>query len=361
MLLVAADATRRGHPTTRRRSPSRRHPGRRRGSCSRGAAGCGGPRRRPQRHDDVLRRSAPVALSVGDQRRSGAEWLHAMLSPAATCSPGSGGQADADGRLIGTGGCDPADWSDFVAGHIALIESGRAFAATRSRTRRTRAIGLISLYPHWEAGQTRRPTLLDPMAYHPGHRGRQRAHDSSPRRGSQRRVGPSFVGRDDVAADERQHPGPRPGQTQDVVSSASARRPRRGSHDGPGVSDAPVSVATLAVASSPAIAIRSAAWGLAARGAGEPRLSGLCRRPGLGGPGRDRAMCLNLDMDASPNAARFVYDDAGAPPGSDEPTQRLLDALAAVGKPGLITDLGGASDHANFEPPGSRRPASSPA
>ena len=27
----------------------------------------------------------------------------------------------------------------------------------------------------------------------------------------------------------------------------------------------------------------------------------------------------------------------------------LLDALAAEGKPGLITDVGGASDHLNFE------------
>ena len=58
---------------------------------------------------------------------------------------------------------------------------------------------------------------------------------------------------------------------------------------------------------------------------------------------------FNLDMVASPGAARFVYDDSTAPPGSDQLTQLLFDALSAAGKPGLLTDVGGASDHYPFE------------
>jgi aminopeptidase S len=57
---------------------------------------------------------------------------------------------------------------------------------------------------------------------------------------------------------------------------------------------------------------------------------------------------LNLDMVGSPNPARFVYDEAGAAPGSAQITQELLDALAGAGSAGLTTDPGGASDHYAF-------------
>jgi aminopeptidase S len=53
-------------------------------------------------------------------------------------------------------------------------------------------------------------------------------------------------------------------------------------------------------------------------------------------------------MVGSPNPGRFVYDDATSPAGSTDLTQRLLDALSGLGKPGQALDLGGGSDHYAF-------------
>jgi aminopeptidase S len=57
---------------------------------------------------------------------------------------------------------------------------------------------------------------------------------------------------------------------------------------------------------------------------------------------------LNFDMLASPNAVRFVYDEAGAAPGSQELTDRFVVALEQAGLAWEPIDLEGDSDHGPF-------------
>jgi Peptidase family M28/PA domain len=298
--------------------------------------------------------AAPVELIVGDQRWSGSEWLNTMLYSASGDVTGvvQTVKLTPDGRQINTGGCDPADWSDFVAGNIALIESGPC--ARRDQILNAvhaGAIALISLYPNWAAGQTRRPTLLsqdgvtiptivagsDPtqalLAAAAGGATAQVVTNTT--------ITPAV--NDDVIAEW-------PGTGDQVVML--------GAHldsviDGPGINDNGSGVATLlSLARSvtgnprPDETIRFGFWGAEEYG----ELGSAAYVSGLPATELDRLTAyFNLDMVASPNAARFVYDDSTAPPGSDQLTQMLLGALSAADKPGLLTDLGGASDHLNFE------------
>jgi Zn-dependent M28 family amino/carboxypeptidase len=57
---------------------------------------------------------------------------------------------------------------------------------------------------------------------------------------------------------------------------------------------------------------------------------------------------LNLDMVGSPNAARFVYDDALAAAGSEQLTAALLAELEELGAPAETFDVGASSDHFSF-------------
>ena len=57
---------------------------------------------------------------------------------------------------------------------------------------------------------------------------------------------------------------------------------------------------------------------------------------------------LNLDMLASPNAVRFVYDEAGAAPGSEELTDAFGAAFDEAGLAWEPIDLEGDSDHGPF-------------
>jgi aminopeptidase S len=57
---------------------------------------------------------------------------------------------------------------------------------------------------------------------------------------------------------------------------------------------------------------------------------------------------LNFDMIGSPNAIRFVYDEAGAPDGSDAITRLFANALTSAGLAWEPIDLEGDSDHGPF-------------
>ena len=154
--------------------------------------------------------AAPVRLIVGDQQWSGADWLHAMLYPASGNVSGvlESVRLTPDGRVIDTGGCDPADWADFVAGHVALVASGPCLRRDQVvNAQNAGAVGLISLYPSWEVGQTRRPTLLDPAgitipAIVAGGEPTEALLSAAAAGG----IGPYRIQRHDDAGDERQRP-----------------------------------------------------------------------------------------------------------------------------------------------------------
>ncbi len=305
-------------------------------------------------HFTFFDEAAPVQLTVGSQHWGGADWLHSMLYSAGGDVTGvvQSVKLTPDGRQIDTGGCDPADWSDFVAGHVALIESGPCLRRDQVlNAQNAGAIGLISLYPNWTQGQTRRPTLLDPQgvtipAVVAGGEPTQAllaaaAAGATIELDSQVTTRPAT--NDTLIAEW-------PGTTDQVVML--------GAHldsvlDGPGINDDGSGVATLlslahsiAANPQPVKTIRFGFWGGEEYGELGSAAYVHSLSPDEIGHISDY---FNLDMVASPNAARFVYDDSTAPPGSDELTQLLLDALSAAGKPGLITDVGGASDHYNFE------------
>ena len=298
--------------------------------------------------------AAPVELTVGNEHWTGTGWLNTMLYSASGDVTGvvQTVKLTPDGRQINTGGCDPADWADFVAGNIALIESGPCLRRDQILNAiNAGAIGLISLYPGWEEGQTRRPTLLSPDGVTiptivAGAEPTQ-ALLTAAAAGATAHITTSVTitpaSNDNVIAEW-------PGSGNGVVMM--------GAHldsviDGPGINDNGSGVATLlslaqSVASNPqpSATVRFGFWGAEEYG----ELGSAAYTTALPAAERERISAyFNLDMVASPNPARFVYDDSTAPPGSDALTQKLLDALAAAGTPGLITDVGGASDHLPFE------------
>jgi Zn-dependent M28 family amino/carboxypeptidase len=261
-----------------------------------------------------------------------------------------------DGRWIDTGGCDAANWAQFVPGHIAVIESGPCFRLDQVlNAQNAGAIGLISLYPHWLGNQTRRPTLIDPGAVTipaivAGGEPTAAILAALAAGGSAQvhvAVETHPVTIDNVIAEIR-------GASDEVVML--------GGHldsvlDGPGINDNGSGVATLlSLARSvseqpqpPPRTIRFAFWGAEEFG----EFGSAAYVAGLDAAQRSRIHAyLNLDMVASPNAGRFVYDEPDASPGSDELRDALMTALSEAGTAGAPISVGGASDHFSFQQAG---------
>jgi Zn-dependent M28 family amino/carboxypeptidase len=126
--------------------------------------------------------------------------------------------------------------------------------------------------------------------------------------------------------------------------------------DGPGINDNGSGVATLlAIAAAvagqpqPAASIRFGFW--AAEEFGDLGSADYVNQLGQSDRTKIDAY-FNLDMVGSPNPGRYVYDNAAAPAGSSDITQRLLAALSSLGAPGLPMDMGAGSDHYAFEQAG---------
>ena len=291
-----------------------------------------------------------VTLALGDSTWSGGQWLHAMIYSAS-------GQVDAPLDPVGSwaGGasvCSTDGWRSFARGHIAVLYGeGCAYRQIVLNAQQAGAAAVIAMYPHWQANETRRPTLLDPsgidipaivtgaepssalVAAADGHTSAQLAVEMSE----------SPARADDVL-------GTLTGSGDEVVML--------GGHldsviDGPGINDNGSGVATLlALAESlaaqpqPERSVRFAFW--TAEELGD--LGSASYVDSLPGAELTRiAAYVNLDMVASPNPVRLVYDSATDAPGSDQITRDLLDALSNAGTPGLPIDLGASSDHAAFE------------
>ena len=122
--------------------------------------------------------------------------------------------------------------------------------------------------------------------------------------------------------------------------------------DGPGIDDNGSGVATLlsmaasvAANPQPSKTIRFGFWGAEENGfLGSHAYVSSLDPAQIGQIGA----YLNLDMVASPGGERIVYNDPGAPPGSAQLSQQLLNALLAAGKPGLPEDESHESDHESF-------------
>jgi Zn-dependent M28 family amino/carboxypeptidase len=297
--------------------------------------------------------AAPVTLAVGDQAWSGSEWLHAMLYSAS-------GSAEAEvqavgiagGSAAGSAGCDPSDWGSFTSGDIALVMSGPCLRRDQVMlAQQAGAVALVALYPGWAAGQTKRPTLIDPGGIEiPAIAAGQapadallRAADDGTTVRIEAQVTLTLASGDSIIGE---------------LAGDSNRVVMLGGHldsvlDGPGINDNGSGVATLlaiaasvAAAGTPHTTVRFAFW--AAEEFGDLGSADYVRDLDQGELERIDTY-LNLDMVGSPNPARYVYDDALAAPGSERLRDALLDALDALGQPGTTTDLSGSSDHYAFE------------
>ncbi|HYI21552.1 MAG TPA: M20/M25/M40 family metallo-hydrolase, partial [Candidatus Limnocylindrales bacterium] len=300
--------------------------------------------------------AAPVELIIGAETWSGPEWLHAMIYSAPGDVSGTLQTVGiAGGQPTETGGCDAADWGTFSAGNVALVLSGPCLKRDQVLLAQDAgAAAIIGLYPTWGANQIRRPTLIVPdgieiPAIVAGLEPATALLAAAETGGNVEivvEVEMSPTTNDNIVAELR-------GASPEVVML--------GAHldsvlDGPGLNDnASGSAALLAMAAAlsqqaqPAQTIRMAFWGAEELGTHGSR----AYVDGLSAADREAIQAyLNLDMVASVNPARYVYDNELAPAGSDDITQALLDALDALGAPGLPVDLGGGSDHAGFEAAG---------
>ncbi len=300
--------------------------------------------------------AAPVELTIGAESWSGPEWLHAMIYSAPGHVSGALQTVGiAGGQPTETGGCDEADWSTFSAGNVALVMSGPCLKRDQVLLAQDAgAAAIIGLYPTWGANEIRRPTLIVPSgiqipAIVAGLEPATALLAAAEAGGSaeiQVEVEMSPANDDNIVAEL-------PGASPEVVML--------GAHldsvlDGPGLNDnASGSAALLAMAGAlsqqaqPAQTIRMAFWGAEELGTHGSR----AYVDGLAAADREAIQAyVNLDMVASVNPARYVYDNELAPSGSDDITQALLDALDELASPGLPVDLGGGSDHAAFEAAG---------
>jgi Zn-dependent M28 family amino/carboxypeptidase len=293
---------------------------------------------------------APVELTVGDQTWTGDEWLHSTLY---------GGEGDAAGGLEVVGGqggfgtaCTDAEWSGFTAGHIAIVLGGGCFFRDKvALAQEAGAIAVIAPNTEREANVEVRPTLIDPdLATIPvivAGREPALALLAAADAGGSAQVIVDTVERpatvENVIAEW-------PGATDEVVML--------GGHldsvlDGPGINDNGSGVATLlalaesvAANAQPQKTVRFGFWASEENG----EFGSTFYVDELPQAERDLInVYLNLDMVGSVDGQRLVYDDALAAPGSSEITDAIVDALRAAGAPGFATDLGGASDHAQFE------------
>jgi aminopeptidase Y len=284
--------------------------------------------------------SEPVSVGFGDIGWTSPEWLHAALYSAS-------GDVEAVSEYV-FGGCEPTDWRDFTRRRVALVDGGGCFL--RQKVENAQAAGaaaLISFYP-WPANEIRRPTLLDPVGITipvvvAG------SEPSTALRNQEGQIVNVFVHGDTHLATVDNIIATLPGATEEMVML--------GGHldsvlDGPGINDNGSGVATLlvlaksvAVQPEPEKTIRFGFW--AAEEFGDLGSFAYVSELSPAEIGQISAY-FNLDMVASPNPGRYVYDEPGAPLGSAALMERLLAAFEALDMPASTTDTGGASDHAAF-------------
>lgn len=281
--------------------------------------------------------------------------FHAMIFSASgdvTARVATVGFSDSAGGE-GNQGCDATDWVAFPAGAIALTPPGACFRRDEAiLAQDAGAVAIVVAYPHWEAGEARRPTLIQP------------AQIRIPVISAIGAVGDALT----EAADSgtRVRVSVQTEIDEATVRNVIAESPGSGSgdrvvmvgahldsvHDGPGINDngsgtaAVLEIARLLGGSEHPATFRFALWageelGLYGSGNYVQGLNSLERRP--------IAAYLNLDMLGSPNGVPIVYRDAAAAPGSEAIGDFLAGWLEANGDGAEFEDLGGGSDHYFFE------------
>jgi hypothetical protein len=298
--------------------------------------------------------TSPSTLVIGDQTWTAPEWLQANLYSGAgdVTAPAEGVGIGPNGEVSGSGGCSADDWTDFLAGHVAVVWGG----GCRRRdvvdlAQASGAVALISMYPGWTANHVLQPTLVDPNGVSiPTIVVGQDPVDpliEAARTGGQVRVNVPIetqpITVHNVIADL-------PAATDAVVMLGGHLDSVLGgaglNDNGSGSSTVLAMAEKIVGGPQPQTDIRIGFW--AAEEFGD--IGSRQYVDSLSEPERVAIRAyLNLDMVASPNAGRYVYEDFNASERSRQLTRDLLDAFEAMGAPATVTDTGGASDHYAFE------------
>lgn len=297
----------------------------------------------------------PVRIEIdAGESWVGDEWLHAMLYSASSETSGRlvAVGTGPDGGPIGEGACDPASWNGVEAADIAVAASGPCLRRAQvDLAQDAGAAAMIATYPAWGRGETRRPTLIAPDGI----------EIPVIAVGAEPAAALVAAARDHASARVVVQASVESRTTTNIVAErrgVTSRVVMIGAHldsvlDGPGINDNGSGVAALlelsrALADRPDTdqTIRFAFWAAEEFGVA----GSTAYAAGLSGEEQDNLVAyLNLDMLASPNPGRYVYDEAGAAPGSGALTDALLAQLEQLALPGQPIDLHGASDHGPFQ------------
>ncbi len=252
-------------------------------------------------------------------------------------------------------GCDATGYGALPAGAIVLVPPGGCYRRDQViAAQRAGAAGFIAGYPGMAGGDVLRPTLIDPDGLAiPAIAATQpvieRLATVAAAGGTARLV-------TRVSATN----GPTRSIIADLPGSSPGAVIMLGAHldsvfDGPGINDNGSGVAAIleiarALADRHLVAtVRLALWG-----AEETGLHGSFHYvQGLSAEERQAIrVYLNADMVASTNGYAGVYDETGAPAGSDTVRDLLLAAVERAGGTPVTITVGGASDHWPFQQAG---------
>jgi aminopeptidase Y len=252
-----------------------------------------------------------------------------------------------DGR-----GCREEDYAGRdVSGAIVLVRPGPCYRRDAVlNAQAAGAVGLVSAIPWAGLGEVRRATLIDPGGLHipaiAADRVAGAALAAAARSGALVRLVTTGSTADGTL---RSVVAELPGVDRSRVVVVGAHLDS--SMDGPGINDdgsgvaAVVALARAFAGTTPRATIRFAFWA-----AEESGLKGSARYVQEHAPlSSERTIAyLNVDMIASPNGFRGVYDEASAAAGSEEIRDLFARDLDAQGLAWEGVDLGGGSDHSPF-------------
>ena len=248
-------------------------------------------------------------------------------------------------------GCTAADYGTLPKGAIVLVRSGPCLRRDQVLAAQGAGAGaFVAGIPSAASGDVLRPTLIDPDGL------------EIPAVAASRPVGDALAAAAAAGGTARlvTHASTTPVATRSIIGELTGSQPDKvimlGAHldsviDGPGINDNGSGVAGLLEiaralsGSHPRATVRLAFWS-----GEELGLHGSFRYV-TGLSQRDRAAIvayLNADMVGSPNGFAGVYDEPGAPAGSDSIRDLFSAAVARTGATPAPIDVGRGSDHFAF-------------
>ncbi len=271
---------------------------------------------------------------------------------------------DVEGRVVAidwetstsTGkGCSASGYGDLPAGAIVLVPPGGCYRRDQVvAAQQAGAAGFIAGYPGMVSGKVLRPTLLDPDGL------------AIPAIAATRTVIERLATVAAAGGTARlvTHTSTTTGPTRSIIADLPGRSPDAvimlGAHldsvfDGPGINDngsgvaALLEIARALAGSDPAATVRLALWS-----AEETGLHGSFSYVQHLATAERQAIrvYLNADMVASTNGYAGVYDEIGAPAGSQAVRDLLVAAVERAGGTPVTVAVGGASDHLPFQQAG---------